>query len=631
VASIKLKNKTDPTVEAAEAGIAIFKLAIDAQTNGPARRSSSFKDLPHDVLVLIGEIGLKDDPTFNLRLAAICCNWRNEVLKASTLWNDLVLTNRKPVVKAKLWMSRSNGLIRRLELRGPFSAYERREIIKAITPAIPFVRELFLTCDYGIKWQWGEKFNELEVVDGNSVTFSLDSLAPTARSLRHISLASIRVAFSGCPFMDSPHFPPPRRQPPSVPQPNVPPMSHPETQLASVQTLNLFGLVGCPLQCLLAYLPRLHTLSIGDYHDGSVFCPQHRALNSCYLPSVTRLGVGRNYHPFNFNAPLLTQLYFHTELEVERPIFRHARADAILGGLTQLDLSECDWNVDDLVFALPKLPLLEYLNLSYPKWHNACATPFLQALIDNNGHLPRLTALGLAGYRTDGNSPTLQPKVLVDFVKKRTNPTRIAHGLRTLQCLWVERVSGLSNQVKYILESFLPFVNTAEPRSPQDQLQDWKKVSERLAIMDTASLGMDVHSSDTNGKLSPTDRWIRAVDALAQTPATMISTPTSASLPPAYPVLAFTAVQAVPGGSSQPATSNRHGARLVPYEDYEMDENDGSDEYDEEMEDDDDKDASSSTHRTARAQSTPAPETTNGVQRKRFAQRKALVTSVKRR
>lgn len=50
-------------------------------------------------------------------VAAVCPYWRAIVLDTVTLWSSFTLTNQKPIVKARLWNTRSSGIIKSLHIQ----------------------------------------------------------------------------------------------------------------------------------------------------------------------------------------------------------------------------------------------------------------------------------------------------------------------------------------------------------------------------------------------------------------------------------------------------------------------------------------------------------------------------------
>ncbi|KZT02421.1 uncharacterized protein LAESUDRAFT_738717 [Laetiporus sulphureus 93-53] len=76
-----------------------------------------FGKLPAEIAMAIFALALSDDHARVVVLAQVCKSWRATILAAPALWNTLVLLNKNPVKKAKVWKTRSKGRLVELHLK----------------------------------------------------------------------------------------------------------------------------------------------------------------------------------------------------------------------------------------------------------------------------------------------------------------------------------------------------------------------------------------------------------------------------------------------------------------------------------------------------------------------------------
>lgn len=71
--------------------------------------------LPRDVVIMICQTGMeRGDSALQVKMAAVNKQWREWINSDAGLWQTLKLGQKKPIVKTRLWMERSQGRLRRL-------------------------------------------------------------------------------------------------------------------------------------------------------------------------------------------------------------------------------------------------------------------------------------------------------------------------------------------------------------------------------------------------------------------------------------------------------------------------------------------------------------------------------------
>ncbi|OSX67276.1 hypothetical protein POSPLADRAFT_1042521 [Postia placenta MAD-698-R-SB12] len=76
-----------------------------------------FGKLPLEIATTIFTMVAADDHTRVISLSQVCHNWRAAILGMPRLWSNLILTNKNPVKKAKVWAVRCQGRLIELRLR----------------------------------------------------------------------------------------------------------------------------------------------------------------------------------------------------------------------------------------------------------------------------------------------------------------------------------------------------------------------------------------------------------------------------------------------------------------------------------------------------------------------------------
>ena len=80
-------------------------------------RSDHFRKLPVEIFGEIAATVIQEDSTLLLPLCHVSRQWRHVVRNHAALWSVLVLSRRRPKEKATLWVERSNGAIKELDVR----------------------------------------------------------------------------------------------------------------------------------------------------------------------------------------------------------------------------------------------------------------------------------------------------------------------------------------------------------------------------------------------------------------------------------------------------------------------------------------------------------------------------------
>ncbi len=83
-------------------------------------RAYHFGKLPIEIAHNMFSLVLSEDPAYVVLLVQVCKNWRSALLGAPAFWSSLVVTNKHPARKIKIWRERSKNRIRELALTDDF-------------------------------------------------------------------------------------------------------------------------------------------------------------------------------------------------------------------------------------------------------------------------------------------------------------------------------------------------------------------------------------------------------------------------------------------------------------------------------------------------------------------------------
>lgn len=361
--------------------------------------------LTPDILYLVAGAGTRDDPDFALRMAGVCGDWRAVVLGQSSLWSHLRLGRRRPVSKAALWIDRSRGRLKIVEVGEHVPAAEHQSLAAILAPVAHRVERahfVLLTVSHYID-AWKGKCRALRTLkihsDYRLSLFSmLGILHPDARP------EVVEMTSTPAPAQQPQHsfarhaqFDLPAGSPVSL------------SQLAQLKTLR-FGSVSIHsqepwvLQLAQAAL-KLQTLelrglsyTLAAVQEEPVSLEHLTRLEVCdrtgllaptttlVTPNLTHYGA-YNWHPRLLPGP--------------GPILNIL--DNIRGlprTLTSLDIGRTAFVQSDLIALLREFENLRFLNVSFCGIDN----DFLEALA-TGGLLPSLTALSVAGHDTLSSGP----------------------------------------------------------------------------------------------------------------------------------------------------------------------------------------------------------------------------------
>lgn len=87
-----------------------LRVSADSQSSRAALRQRNWTDgLPAELLVLVGEQAVLQDPDAVVRLAGVCVRWRDVAFSSPTLWTRLRLGPKRPKAKLARFVDASNG------------------------------------------------------------------------------------------------------------------------------------------------------------------------------------------------------------------------------------------------------------------------------------------------------------------------------------------------------------------------------------------------------------------------------------------------------------------------------------------------------------------------------------------
>lgn len=372
--------------------------ANGAEAEAARKASMCFTHLlTSDILYLIAIAGDGDTP---LRMAGVCPDWRRAMLSHTSLWGDLRLSRRRPAAKAALWVDRSRGRIKSIE----------------ITRLVPNADAAAVAAELAVPIENVEAINFDYLTEGVNGKY-LAAWQGKCRALRELKVRSdtsvpqhgmFRLLHPECTTLEAVEMTTARQTPlPTLyyfDLANGVPIS--PSQLVSLRSLT-FGQGAIDsdqpwILALAAGAPRLahlelrctsHTLSPAD--EDPVTLEHLTRLEVCdrtglseptkalLAPNLTAYSAW-NWHPRSNPGPPLTML--HNIRGLPRT-------------LTSLDIGRCGVNQAELLALLPEFGSLRFLNVSFCGVDNM----LLEALVD--GALPRLTALSVAGHDTISAGP----------------------------------------------------------------------------------------------------------------------------------------------------------------------------------------------------------------------------------
>lgn len=375
--------------------------------------------LPRDVLMCIADQGVA------VRMGMVCKDWRESVCSQPGLWSCLTFGMGRSVMKARMWMERSQGWIRELTFTADFDVSKTEELVGVLKGCLGGVEILTITGSEStgtgtVVNALRGRFSHLrKLVVRNRPNgkkgqiFSslyLDLLVNGAKGLRHIEIGDVRLDMSnpGNRSDSNLHSTPVTETPPDT-----------LDQLDTIR-LNNCSIVSSreSLVDVLRRCPAIRDVSltnsywVGPYHPGS----SQEVMLSLELPNLEKYAGPRHLEVVSFErirAPRLMSLdlagYHNVLNEIRAPGLLLARPN-----LTSLDIGASSVDQEHLLDVLADLPKLRFLNVSYCGLDNG----FIEALArTDNPLLPQLTALSIAG------NETIRPATVRDLVNSRLPPS----------------------------------------------------------------------------------------------------------------------------------------------------------------------------------------------------------------
>ncbi|PPQ69111.1 hypothetical protein CVT25_004608 [Psilocybe cyanescens] len=103
------------------ASLYFLRSEVEAAKLETERRRRLFTDhmgkLPIELFSEIAKMVIQDNKTTPITLSHVSRHWRDVVHNLPQLWDNLILTRRRPMQKAKVWVERSKGKIKELSIR----------------------------------------------------------------------------------------------------------------------------------------------------------------------------------------------------------------------------------------------------------------------------------------------------------------------------------------------------------------------------------------------------------------------------------------------------------------------------------------------------------------------------------
>ncbi|WVR05933.1 hypothetical protein IAU60_002959 [Kwoniella sp. DSM 27419] len=358
--------------------------------------------LSADIIITIVEQGLAEQPGLAVKMSGVCRSWREIIIHQGSLWNTLVLNEKKPVEKTKLWMERSNGRLHELilTLPGNLEQVKLAEIGRLLIPSLDNLRYLSSVDRATLPWQhvWQERCRSLRYLQliGGAGCPWLDGglLHSQARSLRELHLEHREI------------YARPRESAsdPDSGSSTFTWTDHDEGQLLALEVITM-------KQCGIS----------STYVDQSDLLQDLLSLRSVSLVGTTWSLLGVEQQPSQVVLHDLSRYELSSSRQptqaprLEAPNLRHldlwsvsfyqstvpgfitsSGLERALPHLESLDMGRCAVTLEQLLPILSKLPSLKFLNVSFCSLDNR----FLESLERRNKEddlLPNLTALSVAG------------------------------------------------------------------------------------------------------------------------------------------------------------------------------------------------------------------------------------------
>ncbi|WVN85391.1 uncharacterized protein L203_100537 [Cryptococcus depauperatus CBS 7841] len=348
--------------------------------------------LSRDVLLVIAQQGLAENPGFIFRMAGVCKAWREILLNQPGLWSAVVLNGRKRIIqKLEAVIKRSRGRILDLKIVGLDDHHFVTQLGLLLQPYVPHLRHLDIVLSHDVSLSMLEHWygllsniESLRVVNTKTdvplpkVNVISRLFCQSHASLRHLDISHSRLYL---------------------------PARNPASFLASVQTIRVRSCIitikeetTCDeIKTFVSHLPQARIIEIDDVTFDSLSGPCHATIDE--LPFL------HTYYVQHDSANIFDSIAVPSLKDLEVPSLRipsmttFLSAPGFIASLSQLralNLSDTPLTDGEVIVALRSIPALQFLNVT------ACTltNTFLEALIKRNHEkdtlVPSLVALSIA-------------------------------------------------------------------------------------------------------------------------------------------------------------------------------------------------------------------------------------------
>ncbi|TDL21961.1 hypothetical protein BD410DRAFT_898552 [Rickenella mellea] len=128
-ASLEMANHALKRVNECDQGqrdelLCLKRQILSSLTKG-VTSASHFDKLPFDIASIIFTLAVREDTSRSITMSHVCQSWRAMALKMPTLWNSVVIGRRLEVQMAEVFLKRTNGNIKRLEIHYDFGFFQK--------------------------------------------------------------------------------------------------------------------------------------------------------------------------------------------------------------------------------------------------------------------------------------------------------------------------------------------------------------------------------------------------------------------------------------------------------------------------------------------------------------------------
>lgn len=345
--------------------------------------------LPADILLLICEAGVRTDPGMGVRMAAVCKEWRAVMLSSRVGWSHLVLGTLRTRAKTTLWVERSGGRIKCIDIRtvpGPANT----DVAQTLQPHISNTEELIIRSNDLVShfdgWKGRLRVRTLRLIGRpvHCLPGDLELFAPGAEA--KVECMDF-IGRGGCP-------------PGSLDCSTV----FREDRFASLKVLRMYRGYLSPgwIADIACSAPQLRELvMVGETIDIRLRAGEYGPLGvePATMTHLTRLELRDASGMRELFRELHTPSLQHLSLYDWKPTLstvQHIRGPGLpRSQLVSLDVGSVALRQDEFLELLIDFKSLKFLNVSFCPLDN----DFLEALVAGNDRtlLPSLVALSIAG------------------------------------------------------------------------------------------------------------------------------------------------------------------------------------------------------------------------------------------